>query len=226
MHAIVLIRFAFFCCVLTMGIIFLLKYRSLNIMPRHSKEEDNVAPLPEHVHTGHSKCGHPEACPPEHFSFKIQSGVGNVIGPSICFDNEIVMSDGIRNTRYGINIAVIDGFEGKTLKTGAFLMFGGQSEEKKLYNFLKLIEQGMFVLVTSYDDPYTKMTTEIKDYFKKLGSSAVDSLKFRDSWVFVGTLGPMKSHFEKHMPSTSETNKYGTWPEVVEIDGCIPRRKA
>lgn len=36
-----------------------------------------------------NKCGNQRSCPTKHFAFKIISGAANVVGPSICFNDEV-----------------------------------------------------------------------------------------------------------------------------------------
>ncbi|NXT77847.1 FAM3D protein, partial [Zapornia atra] len=71
------------------------------------------------------KCGNQKSCPNFHFAFKIISGAANVVGPSICFDNEVLMSSVKNNIGRGLNIAVVNGTSGKFLRAEAFDMYSG-----------------------------------------------------------------------------------------------------
>ncbi|EMP23917.1 Protein FAM3A, partial [Chelonia mydas] len=71
------------------------------------------------------------------------------------------------------------------------------------------------------------MNEETRRIFSELGSSVAKELGFRDSWVFVGAKGVQdKSPFEQHTKNSKSTNKYEGWPEALEIEGCIPQKKA
>ncbi|KFP80464.1 Protein FAM3D, partial [Acanthisitta chloris] len=169
------------------------------------------------------KCGNQKSCPQNHFAFKIISGAANVVGPSICFEDLILMSSVKNNIGRGLNIALVNGTTGQLLKTDAFDMYSG--DISKLETFLQGIEHGTLVLIASYDDPATKMNDKVRAHFVSLGSSQVSSLGFRDNWVFLGAKGlKNKSPFEKHIKNDQETNKYDGWPELLEMEGCAPRK--
>ncbi|XP_034390369.1 protein FAM3C-like isoform X2 [Cyclopterus lumpus] len=159
-------------------------------------------------------------CPEDSFSFFIRTGAANVIAPRICLQNQLVLGVVLNNAGRGINIVLINGTTGGVLKTGHFDMYGGDVDP--LLEFLKSMEAGSVVLMASYDDPSTRLTQEARQLIAELGSSAVKSLGFRDNWVFVGGKGASASSFEKLLKNNNN-NKYENWPELIEIQGCIPR---
>ncbi|KAE8612648.1 hypothetical protein XENTR_v10012928 [Xenopus tropicalis] len=167
-------------------------------------------------------CGNEKPCPGGQFAFKIISGAGNVVGPSICFDDSIIMSSIKNNIGKGLNIALINGFNGDLIKIASFDMYSGDVEP--LVDFLKSVTDGTLVFVASYDDPSSKLNDEARAIFASFGSSYAEKLYFRDAWVFVGVKGTSaKSKFEQHIKNNKETNKYDGWPEVLEMEGCISR---
>uniref|UniRef100_A0A8C3JXB2 FAM3 metabolism regulating signaling molecule D n=1 Tax=Calidris pygmaea TaxID=425635 RepID=A0A8C3JXB2_9CHAR len=169
------------------------------------------------------KCGNQRSCPQNYFAFKITSGAANVVGPSICFEDKIIMSSVKNNIGRGLNIMLVNGTNGKLLKTGIFDMYSG--DINKLDAFLQEIKVGTIVLVASYDDPATKMNAKVQAHFERLGSSHVRKLGFRDNWVFLGAKGMKnKSPFEEHIKNDRKTNKYDGWPEMLEMEGCTPRK--
>ncbi|XP_071612259.1 protein FAM3D isoform X1 [Heliangelus exortis] len=173
--------------------------------------------LPRH------KCGNKRSCAQNHFAFKIISGAANVVGPSICFDDVILMSSVKNNVGRGLNIALVNGTSGQLLKENTFDMYSG--DINKLDSFLRTIKDGTIVLVASYDDAATKMNDKVQALFVELGSSHVKNLGFRDNWVFLGAKGlKNKSPFEEHIKNDKKTNKYEGWPELLEMEGCIPRK--
>ncbi|XP_041935420.1 protein FAM3C [Alosa alosa] len=170
------------------------------------------------------KCGLSKACPEGHFSFKMTSGAASVVGPKICLEDNIVMSGVKNNVGRGINIALINGKTGSVLKTDSFDMWAGDVNE--LINFMKTIEDGTLVMMATFDDPASKLNEEARKMIADLGSSSVSTLGFRDNWIFVGGKGiKTKSPFEQHIKNNAETNKYEGWPEVLEMEGCIPQRQ-
>uniref|UniRef100_A0A672KU35 Family with sequence similarity 3 member C n=1 Tax=Sinocyclocheilus grahami TaxID=75366 RepID=A0A672KU35_SINGR len=93
----------------------------------------------------------------------------------------------------------------------------------QLIKFLKEIEDGSIVMMATFDDPATKLNDEARNLIAELGSSSIGILGFRDNWVFVGGKGiKTKSPFEQYIKNNAETNKYEGWPEVLEMEGCIP----
>ncbi|XP_061407831.1 protein FAM3D-like [Lethenteron reissneri] len=195
-----------------------LRALDLELSKDESKTEKKIVPM-----VVKNDCDMEKPCPPNNFAFRITSGAADVVGPNICFWNRTVMSSVLNNVGVGINIALINGQTGQVINTGHFDMW--QGDIKLLIQFLNGIKEGTIVLLASFDDPYTKLNDEAKALFVKLGSSIVNSLAFRESWVFVGALGiEGKSPFEARLENKKETNKYDGWPEMVELVGCIPRK--
>lgn len=171
------------------------------------------------------KCGLSSVCPPNHFAVVVESGAANVVGPKICFDGKIIMSHVLNNVGSGMNIVVIDGKNGAVLKSGYLNMQVGNPDD--ILEYLKSIEPGMIVLVASFDDVTTKMTSEMREIFVGMGSSLIRSVKRRDGWVFAGRAGTgIKSLFEKQAVNDEKTNIYEGWPGIVEVGGCFPRSPA
>uniref|UniRef100_A0AAV2J0A7 ILEI/PANDER domain-containing protein n=1 Tax=Knipowitschia caucasica TaxID=637954 RepID=A0AAV2J0A7_KNICA len=91
--------------------------------------------------------------------------------------------------------------------------------------FLKEIEDGSVVMMASFDDPATKLNDEARKLIADLGSSIISQLAFRDNWIFVGGKGiKTKSPFEQHIKNSADTNKFDGWPDVLEMEGCIPQK--
>uniref|UniRef100_A0A8C4QY61 FAM3 metabolism regulating signaling molecule A n=1 Tax=Eptatretus burgeri TaxID=7764 RepID=A0A8C4QY61_EPTBU len=172
----------------------------------------------------HFKCGLISTCPLNHFVFRVVSGAASVVGPSICFEDTILMNSVKNNVGRGLNIALLNGVTGTLLDTQTFDMWGG--DVLHLLRFLRLIQDGTVIIVATFDDGATKMSDEIRALFVSLGSSSIGQLAFRDNWVFVGAKGIQgKSPFEQLAKHNKNTNKYDGWPEVVEMSGCLPARK-
>uniref|UniRef100_A0A3B3T9U6 FAM3 metabolism regulating signaling molecule C n=1 Tax=Paramormyrops kingsleyae TaxID=1676925 RepID=A0A3B3T9U6_9TELE len=145
------------------------------------------------------KCGVSKPCPEGHFSFKMASGAASVVGPKICFEDNILMSGVKNNVGRGINIALLNGRSGELIKTGIFDMWGG--DVNNLITFLKTITDGTVVMIASFDDAATKLSDDAKKLIFELGSTSINSLGFRDNWIFVGGKGiKTKSPFEQVSP--------------------------
>ncbi|XP_055365351.1 protein FAM3C isoform X2 [Betta splendens] len=177
-----------------------------------------MKPLAEH---SAGPCAPHRVCEDDHFSFSIQSGAANVVGPRICINNQLVLGTALNNAGVGINIVIVDGKSGGVIKSSFFNMYDGDVEP--LIMFLKEVELGSVVLMASFDEPSSKLNDEARKLISDLGSTSVRSLGFRDSWVFVGGKGAtVKNNFEKYMKNDKGTNKYDNWPEVLQLHGCIP----
>ncbi|XP_021550765.1 protein FAM3D [Neomonachus schauinslandi] len=170
-----------------------------------------------------TKCGLSKPCPDNFFAFKISSGAANVVGPKMCFENLVIMSPVRNNVGRGLNIALVNGTTGLVLTQNCFDMYSG--DVNLLVKFLKKIPEGTLVLMASYDDPGTKMNDETRNLLSSLGSSYANQLGFRDSWVFLGAKDLKdKSPFEQFLKNNPDTNKYDGWPELLELEGCVPQK--
>ncbi|XP_061768165.1 protein FAM3C isoform X2 [Nerophis ophidion] len=183
-------------------------------LPMH--RDDRVTPV-------RHKCGLSKACPDRHFAFKMASGAASVVGPKICLEDKLIMSGVKNNVGRGINIVLVNGKTGEVNKTDSFDMWGG--DVAPLIQFLKAIPEGTITMMASFDDPSTKLNGEARKLIADLGSSSINNLGFRDNWIFVGGKGiKTKSPFEQHIKNSADTNKYEGWPEVLEMEGCVPQR--
>uniref|UniRef100_A0A8D2ZKD6 ILEI/PANDER domain-containing protein n=1 Tax=Scophthalmus maximus TaxID=52904 RepID=A0A8D2ZKD6_SCOMX len=165
-----------------------------------------------------NKCGLSKACPPSHFAFKMASGAASVVGPRICLEDKTLMSGVKNNVGRGINIALVNGGEYIFITPPPpFSLF----YVAPLIKFLNEIEDGTIVLMASFDDTSSNQTL-IAD----LGSSLIVNVGFRDNWIFVGGKGiKTKTPFEQHIKNSAATNKFEGWPEVLEMEGCIPKKQ-
>uniref|UniRef100_A0ABI7YST9 FAM3 metabolism regulating signaling molecule D n=1 Tax=Felis catus TaxID=9685 RepID=A0ABI7YST9_FELCA len=153
-----------------------------------------------------AKCGLAKPCPKEFFAFKISSGAANVVGPTMCFENQVIMSPVKNNVGRGLNIALVNGTTGMVLTQKCFDMYSG--EVKLLVKFLKEIPEGTLVLVASYDDPGTRLNDETRKLLSSLGSSYAKQLGFRDSWVFLGA---------KDLKDKSPFEQVGSWWHPIPV---------
>uniref|UniRef100_A0A8B9Q753 Family with sequence similarity 3 member D n=1 Tax=Apteryx owenii TaxID=8824 RepID=A0A8B9Q753_APTOW len=162
------------------------------------------------------KCGNQKSCPRDHFAFKIISGAANVVGPSICFDDTVLMSGVRNNIGRGLNIALVNG------------ELAGQEAEPAPRRASRCPWPAGSIRPPSRE-PEVRLAPEMNDkvraLFTELGSSYASKLGFRDNWVFLGAKGfSAKSPFEGHIQNDDKTNKYDGWPELLELEGCAPRK--
>ncbi|XP_028306828.1 protein FAM3C [Gouania willdenowi] len=192
------------------------KYKISNLFLKNSLSAITPKPI-------RYKCGLSKACPQGHFAFKIASGAASVVGPRLCLEDKLIMSGVKNNVGRGINIALVDGKTGEVTKTDSFDMWAG--DVAPLIAFLNDIKEGTVVMMATFDDSSTKLNDEARKMISELGSSSITNLAFRDNWIFVGGKGiKTKSPFEQHIQNKAETNKFDGWPDVLEMEGCIPQR--
>ncbi|KAG8577500.1 hypothetical protein GDO81_010202 [Engystomops pustulosus] len=142
------------------------------------------------------RCGISKICPEKHFAFKISSGAANVVGPKICVEDAVLMSGVKNNVGRGINTALVNGRTGELIETKYHDLWGG--DVAPFIEFLKKIPDGTIVCMATYDDGATKLNDEARKLISELGSTVINSLSFRDNWVFVGGTGiKTKSPFEQ-----------------------------
>lgn len=126
-----------------------------------TSEPMSTPPQPRH------KCANKRDCPADHFAFRIISGAANVVGPSICFEDRILMSTVKNNIGRGLNIALVNGKSGQLLKVGSFDMYS--VDVTQLETFLQEIKDGTIMLVATYDDAATKMNNKVRALFFSAG---------------------------------------------------------
>ncbi|XP_032827529.1 protein FAM3A-like isoform X2 [Petromyzon marinus] len=168
------------------------------------------------------KCGLTAPCPPGHFSFKVASGAANVLASKICWEDAIVTMPALSEMQGGLSVVLINGMNGEIMDRRIFNLYSGDPEE--CLRLLRAIEEKTIVVVASFDDVATCMDSEIRDILSELGSTQSKSLRFRDSWVFLGAKGVNgQSPFEQLVENNMRNNAYAGWPARAEVAGCVPQ---
>ncbi|XP_078485589.1 protein FAM3D [Ciona intestinalis] len=195
-----------------------------NVIKSAEEEWDKNQGLmqPNVIKMNKNPCAMTTTCTQDQFSFKIITGAANVIGPSVCFNGTIIMKNPLNNVDRGMNVAVVNGITGESVKQIVFDLYGKDSTELKA--FLKELKPEHVILVTTYDDAAFKLDDEAKKDLEALGSSKAKDLGFRDNWIFVGGQSiKHPSEFEQINKNDKEKNKYGEWPEAIIMEGCLPK---
>ena len=105
---------------------------------------------------------------------------------------------------------------------GTFDLWPINNDLDALKVFVRGTQQSEIIILAIYDDAYVHMDQKIKDLIALLGSSAIHTLSFRDSWVFIGQKqGAGIVNVQEKLIKSNAENKYGGWPEQAEINGCI-----
>ena len=129
----------------------------------------------------------------------------------------------LNNVDRGMNIALVDGSTGKAISHKVFDLYG--KDDKDLITFLNeevINRENAIIFATSYDDAAMRLGKEAREIMRKLQFEDIDNLQFRDNFVFVGGVHS-KSVFQKVIKHDPKMDKYGDWPESIEVEGCIER---
>lgn len=169
-------------------------------------------------------CEMQQKCKSDKISFRIVSGAASVIGPSICVNDEWLMSNSLGNVGRGMNVVTIDGKTGKLFRSKVFDVYA--KENSGLESLLENLNETEIILIGTFDDASFKLSNDAKTMLKRLGSKYVTQLGFRDNWVFVGGKNLMNvSGLENHIPNLKVKNKFGNWPSIAEVQGCLPKHQ-
>ncbi len=127
---------------------------------------------------------------------------GSIAGASCII---MINGDDILPSTYfsGMGIAV---FDQKTLALDTvtyYYLFGEPSNVQQLADFINSIPLGRIVVMGVSDDAANNMTAALKTAIKTLGSTLIDSLKFRDSWAIIGQKGAIKGTVQEGLQRNS-----------------------
>lgn len=155
-------------------------------------------------------------CSPGQLSFYIRTGEKNVAGPTICFEGNILLSNEMKNFGRGLNFAVIDG---RSLEVKEVTSFDTYIDDGNLIRYLKKgIPDGGITLIASFDEVSSGLREDARKWLKLYGSSAVDSLNFRDNFIMIGQKGLKEGHAIEYV---SRKDKAEDFSAVLEKAGCF-----
>uniref|UniRef100_A0A8C1NPC7 Zgc:101783 n=1 Tax=Cyprinus carpio TaxID=7962 RepID=A0A8C1NPC7_CYPCA len=199
------------------------------------------------------KCGLAKPCPGNDYTFKIYSGATNIIGPQICFEGKMIIEKDTRGNRPGINIAVVNEKTGEHVSTGSFNMWNGKVEElieflKSIEDGSLVLIATFDDPATKLNDEARTLIAELgSSYISQLkfrdnwlfvgGKKTITQVTFEQVMPFLNSPiyvlryeNTFKIHqflslfcLFQHIKNDRETNKYESWPEMIEMEGCIPR---
>ncbi|XP_062982677.1 protein FAM3B isoform X2 [Elgaria multicarinata webbii] len=178
------------------------------------------APLPKRL-----KCDHWSPCRPGSYAFRILSGGGRERLAKICFEDELLISEGKKNVGRGINVAIVNYDTGKLIATKYFDLWEGEYSGA-MTDFVKKAPHRSLLLMVTHDDGSKRLKEDGKKAIAELGSKEIQNLRFRSSWVFLAAKGfklPEDIEREKINHSDQSKNRYNGWPAEIQIEGCIPK---
>ncbi|XP_061178823.1 protein O-linked-mannose beta-1,2-N-acetylglucosaminyltransferase 1-like isoform X2 [Saccostrea echinata] len=161
-----------------------------------------------------SACG--VSCPPGQKSFYVKTGTDKSVGPTICYDGDIYMSDEKQNVGRGLNVLFIDGDSHKVIDQKTFDTY---SEDQTFLQYVQLrIKDGTVVIMASFDEITNSMKDDAKKWLKLMGASKVEKVKFRESYLLIGQRGLKQGHAIEFYNPKIENEQYGA---ALEKKGCF-----
>ncbi|TRY56151.1 hypothetical protein DNTS_015269 [Danionella cerebrum] len=96
------------------------------------------------------------------------------------------------------------------------------SPDVTLAHLMERSVEGAVMVQFKPDDQKNDDVEELIEFLESIKDGSL--IKFRDNWVFVGGKKTIAEiYFEQHIKNDRETNKYDAWPEMIEMEGCIPK---
>ncbi|XP_022110045.1 protein O-linked-mannose beta-1,2-N-acetylglucosaminyltransferase 1-like isoform X2 [Acanthaster planci] len=144
--------------------------------------------------------------------------------PSVCVDGKKVMGpEKTKNYKpgsRGLNCIIFDTVQMKVVKIGRFDTYESVVDEGLFQKFLEGVEVGQIVIIATHDEASRKISFKTKALMKAFGSSRIEDLNFRDTWVFVGQRG-----IQGYTPYEKLGFRQGSkWGSKMEIKECIPTK--
>ncbi|KAI8511091.1 hypothetical protein Bbelb_101910 [Branchiostoma belcheri] len=106
----------------------------------------------------------------------------------------------IETARRGIHVHVIDEISGAMVDWQLFDTHGDESNSLNLAAFIDQIPLGKIVTLQVEDSAIKKLEATAVEKMRELGSVEVDTLGYREPWVFVGVKGDPSRAIEKRIP--------------------------
>eukprot|EP00118_Oscarella_pearsei_P007497 m.37064 g.37064 ORF g.37064 m.37064 type:complete len:643 (+) comp32318_c0_seq2:62-1990(+) len=158
-------------------------------------------------------CGLNAACGASEMAFHVVSGP-DTDSAAICVDGEDIVTS--TNSRRGMNVVVVQGLTRKVVAVKNFDTYSLGGEE--LAEFLNGINAGRLVIIASADDASYQLGEVGRSAVRSFGSSKIDSLNFRGSWLMIGQKGIKGTTIYEEV----DPSELGLWSNGVEFSGCVP----
>lgn len=107
----------------------------------------------------------------------------------------------------GLHIVSISPLSGKVQWAEVFDTHKSSEKlERFIVNYLfrpQTAEEGEIIVVACKDECVTNLSDSVKEWFKSVGSTLIDEIQYRHSFVFIGIVGH-KQVYEKSSESINE----------------------
>ncbi|CAH1783634.1 unnamed protein product [Owenia fusiformis] len=161
------------------------------------------------------KCGLDKGCEAGTYAYYIKSGEGKDIGPTICFEDEYLMTPKSGNTGRGINMVVIDDMSRKMVDRKVFDTYVSDSE---LIRYLKTeVKDHHVILVASQDEITANLGEESKTSLRKYGAGAITNILYRESYILLGQKGLVAGDGVEKVGKRGD----GEFADPIYLSGCL-----
>lgn len=123
------------------------------------------------------------------------------------------------NGSRGLNVVALHSRDHSTLMAKSYDTYADPNASDELLKDLKGVRRGSILLVSVRDEASHNLSSDVKDYFKKLGSRQIGALAFRQSWSFIGIKGQAGSLEKLGVDKETKTNK-------LEVDLGYAKRRS
>lgn len=104
-------------------------------------------------------------------------------------NNEVIKTCDRENGCRGLNVVAADAFTHKVLFAKSYDTFASDKAADALLKDLTATPEGTVLLVSVRDEASRRLNSNVKKFFSKMGSSAINTLAHRHSWAFIGVRG-------------------------------------
>lgn len=156
------------------------------------------------VHCGYGQIG-----------FYVKTGVETKQGPVICYHNQIVVSDKMKNFDRGINAVIIND---RTLEVEFVKTYDTYVDDYEFLRDMKTkVKEGFIAILASYDEISENLSEEGHRWVKMFGSELIDQVSFRDSFMLIGQKGLKQGYAIEFFQSKGES----LFGSAIEKQGCF-----
>nr|XP_032833133.1 protein FAM3C-like isoform X2 [Petromyzon marinus] len=172
----------------------------------------------------HNRCGLMSQCSRSEFAFSVFSGAGTDHYPRVCLDDRMIMSRNRNNVGRGINIVGINSVTGEVTDSRVFDMWGHDCADE-VVQYLESVTDGTILFMASHDEASTYTNEKVRAALGQLGSTKINELRFRDSWVLVTAKGySLGRTYEQIVHKDEAVHHVGDWPMEAQTEGCLSHR--
>lgn len=155
-------------------------------------------------------------CSTSQLSFYIRTGEKTSIGPTICFQGHVLLSNSLKNFGRGLNIIIINSVKHDVKE---IISFDTYVSDTNLIRYLKKgVPEDSILIIASFDEAATMLKDEARKWLKLYGSSLIEDLAFRDAFIMIGHKGLKDGHAIEYISKKVKSEEFAT---ILEKAGCF-----